>query len=87
MVFVVRERVKLSGFIVDTPGFSSLDLNGLSPIAIRDNMIDMYNNLPNCKYRDCMHLNEDGCAVKNLVLTSEILPSRYENYKKFINRS
>lgn len=75
------------GFIVDTPGFSSLDLNGLSPIAIRDNMIDMYNNLPNCKYRDCMHLNEDGCAVKNLVLTSEILPSRYENYKKFINRS
>lgn len=76
-----------NGFIVDTPGFSSIDLNELPPIAIRDNMLEMYNYLPNCKYRDCMHLNEDGCAIKNLIKTSQILPSRYDNYKKFINRS
>ncbi len=76
-----------NGFIVDTPGFSSIDLNKLPPIAIRDNMLEMYNYLPNCKYRDCMHLNEDGCAIKNLIKTSQILPSRYDNYKKFINRS
>lgn len=75
------------GYIVDTPGFSSVDLNDLSPESIRDNMIEMYDNLQYCKYRDCMHQHEDGCAVIKKIKNFEILESRYENYKKFINRS
>ena len=74
------------GYVVDTPGFSSLDLNNMSNIDIRDNMREMFDNLEYCKYRDCMHLKEDGCKVKELVKSGAILESRYENYKKFIER-
>ena len=74
------------GLVVDTPGFSAIDLSDMPNIAIRDNMIEMYENLNDCKYRDCMHIKEDGCAVKRKVENGEILISRYNNYKSFIER-
>lgn len=72
------------GLVADTPGFSAVDLNNMSKIEIRDNMKEMFDNLEFCKYRDCMHINEDGCQVKKMVEDSKILKSRYENYKSFI---
>ena len=74
----------LGGYIVDTPGFSSVDFREMSEEDIRDNMREMFDNLHYCKYRDCMHIKEDGCKVKELVLKCEILSSRYDNYKSFI---
>ena len=74
------------GLVVDTPGFSAIDLSDIPNIAIRDNMIEMYENLNDCKYRDCMHIKEDGCAVKRKVENGEILISRSNNYKSFIER-
>lgn len=73
-------------FIVDTPGFSKIDFHNMTNIDIRDNMKEMFDNLHHCKYSDCMHINEDGCHVKLLVEKNEILESRYNNYKSFINR-
>ncbi len=72
------------GLVVDTPGFSSLEFYDMKPIDIRDNMKDMFDNLEYCKYRDCMHLNEDGCYVKKLVEKGQILESRYNNYINFV---
>ena len=74
------------GLVVDTPGFSAIDLSDIPNIGIRDNMKEMYDNLDDCKYRDCMHIKEDGCAVKKKVENGEILQSRYNNYKSFIER-
>ena len=73
-------------YIVDTPGFSKIDFHNMTNIDIRDNMKEMFDNLHNCKYSDCMHIKEDGCYVKQLVENKEILESRYNNYKSFINR-
>lgn len=72
-------------YIVDTPGFSKIDIHNMSRIDIRDNTKEMYENLYLCKYRDCMHILEDGCYIKKLVEDNKILKSRYNNYKKFIN--
>ena len=72
-------------YIADTPGFSKIDFNGMTKIDIRDNMKEMFNNLEYCKYSDCMHINEDGCEVINLVNNNIIIQSRYNNYKSFIN--
>lgn len=72
------------GLVADTPGFSAVDLNNMSKIEIRDNMKEMFDNLEFCKYRDCLHINEDGCQVKKMVEENKILLSRYENYKSFI---
>lgn len=73
-------------YIADTPGFSKIDFIGMKPIEIRDNMKEMFDNLENCKYQDCMHINEDGCKVIELVNKKEILETRYKNYRSFINR-
>ncbi len=70
------------GLVADTPGFSAIDLSELSNIQIRDAFIEFNNE---CKYRDCMHINEDGCEVIKR-LGKDILPSRYENYIKFLRR-
>ena len=51
---------------------------------IRDNMKEIFDNTHYCKYRDCMHIKEDNCKVKELVSAGQILPSRYNNYKQFI---
>ncbi len=74
------------GYVVDTPGFSSIDLSNMTNIEIRDNMKEMFDNLPQCKYRDCLHIKEDNCQIKKMVANHEILPSRYQNYKNFIER-
>ena len=73
-------------FIADTPGFSKIDFYNMTPIDIRDNMKEMFDNLEYCKYDDCMHITEDGCEVKKQVNNQEILISRYENYRNFIKR-
>ena len=74
------------GLVVDTPGFSSLDLSSLSNMDIRDNMKEMFDNLDKCKYRDCMHYKEDGCYVKSLVNDNVIMKSRYDNYISFLRK-
>lgn len=72
-------------YIVDTPGFSKIDFNNMTKLDIRDNTKEMFDNLHLCKYSDCMHIQEDGCYVKEMVKNKTILESRYNNYKKFIN--
>lgn len=70
--------------IADTPGFSSLDFYNMSREDIRSSMIEFVENMNECKYRDCFHLKEDDCKIKNLVNEGLILSSRYNNYQKFI---
>lgn len=74
------------GLVADTPGFSAIDLTSLKPIEIRDNMLDMFGALDACKYRDCMHIKEDGCSIKKRIENDPILKERYINYLNFINR-
>ena len=51
---------------------------------IRDNFIEFNNYKDKCKYRDCMHINEDTCEIKTKVQENIILKERYDNYKKFL---
>ena len=76
----------LDGLIADTPGFSALDFNGMSKEDIRDNFIEFNEYKEYCEYKDCMHLNEKKCAIKENVENKIILNSRYENYLKFIEK-
>jgi len=73
------------GKLVDTPGFSSIDLNNYSKEDIKNSFIEFKKY--NCKYNDCNHLNEglDECEVKRAVINNNILKSRYDNYVKFVN--
>lgn len=74
----------LGGWCADTPGFSSLSLKEMSKEAIRDNMIEFNDYKEECEYKDCMHIKEEKCGIKNH-LSQDILASRYVNYQKFLN--
>lgn len=71
------------GKVLDTPGFSALEFNNISKGTIRDSFIE-FKKYP-CKYKDCMHLDEEECIIKKKVEDGTILRSRYLNYKKIIN--
>ena len=74
----------LNGLIADTPGFSSLSFIDMTKEDIRDNFIEFNEYKDKCKYRDCMHINEDECEIKRKVNNNIILDERYDNYIKFI---
>lgn len=71
------------GKILDTPGFSNLDFSSFTKEEIRDAFIEFENY--SCKFKDCMHIKEDGCAVKLAYDEKQIMASRYENYQKILN--
>lgn len=74
------------GKLVDTPGFSSIDLTNIENEDIKNSFVEF--NEYTCKYKDCTHTNEgvDDCKVKDAVVSGGILSSRYENYIKFLNK-
>lgn len=69
-------------YLVDTPGFSALDLEDVSidDLKIAFTEFGKYE----CKYSDCTHNNETGCGIKSALERNEILPSRYANYLRFL---
>lgn len=73
------------GYILDTPGFSSLSLDFIdTKEEIAGLMKDFVPFISNCRFHNCMHLNEPDCGVKNAVDEGEIAKTRYENYVSFI---
>ncbi len=72
-----------NSYLIDTPGFSSLDLN-FDPEIVRDSFVEFFELSSDCKFNGCNHLSEPKCAVKAKVESGEILKSRYENYVKLM---
>ncbi len=68
-------------FLIDTPGFSSLDLQ-LTKEEIRDNFVDFVALSTECRFNGCYHINEPNCNVKENLQNGNILKSRYDNYYK-----
>lgn len=69
--------------VADTPGFSSMDLvqaAGITGENLTDLFIDIREYSPNCKFRDCAHHKEIGCAVRQAVEDGDIEKTRYESY-------
>lgn len=71
------------GKVLDTPGFSMIDFTNMTKEDIRNGFIEF--NESKCDFKNCMHLDEVKCSVKERVKNKDILNSRYDNYKKFIN--
>ena len=76
----------LDGLIADTPGFSSIDFKGMKKSDIRDNFIEFNEYREHCEYKDCMHINELKCAIKEKIEDNTIMKSRYDNYLKFVEK-
>src|SRR5690554_1884080 len=69
-----------NGWVADTPGFSSLDFSTLDKRMLSEVILDFKDYVFKCKFRNCIHINEPGCAVKEAVENKEISKIRYNNY-------
>ncbi len=74
------------GYIADTPGFSSLDLN-LEPLDVAVSYHDFRELSTKCKFRGCLHDSEPKCAVKEAVENDDISKERYEHYLSFLKEA
>ncbi|AVP36874.1 ribosome small subunit-dependent GTPase A [Staphylococcus felis] len=73
------------GFIADTPGFSALDFSHIEKEDLRDYFLEMSQTGQDCKFRNCYHMNEPKCAVKQKVQDNQIAEFRYEHYVQLYN--
>lgn len=78
------------GYIVDTPGFSSLDMEKAERIP-KEELAGCFREFGalagRCKYASCTHVKEDGCAVLAAVERGAIAPSRQESYAAMYNEA
>ncbi len=70
------------GCMLDTPGFSLLDMAEIDPAKLCLLYPEMRQHLGNCRFSECLHMTEPDCGVKPFV-GNGISPERYERYCKF----
>jgi ribosome biogenesis GTPase len=63
------------GVVADTPGLEFFTLWGVRPETLKDYFLDFAELAPKCRFRNCQHGSEEGCAVR-----SSVAPSRLRNY-------
>ncbi|PIE50878.1 MAG: ribosome small subunit-dependent GTPase A [Flavobacteriales bacterium] len=73
-----------SGSVIDTPGVREFALIDIEKEEIQHYFPEIFEKRKECKFHNCIHLNEPKCAVIEGVEHGEILPTRYENYLKLI---
>jgi ribosome biogenesis GTPase len=69
-----------STFIIDTPGIKGFGLVDLEPEHIGDQFPEMFRLKGDCRFNNCMHKDEPGCAVRKAVEAGEVAGSRYRSY-------
>lgn len=78
-------ELEIGGFVLDTPGFSSLELDFLTEETLEEHFPDIHEVGHLCRFNGCRHLKEPGCKVKESVESGHISESRYTNYVMFLN--
>ena len=71
-------------YLYDTPGFTSLDMPEMEVSDVRELFPEMRRSAGKCRYRDCIHVNEPDCAVKEALGKGLIHKSRYNSYLMMI---
>ena len=69
------------GWVIDTPGIRSLQLNEVSE-GLETLFAEITELAPLCKFRDCTHQHEPGCAVQAALAAGTLDPERFERWRK-----
>lgn len=73
------------GWIIDTPGIKEFGIVDLERAELSHFFPEMRERFGQCRFNNCLHLNEPGCAVRDAVENSEIALTRYECYLAILN--
>ena len=69
-----------SSKLIDTPGIRELGIVDIEKEELSGYFPEMRDRLQNCKFNNCLHLNEPKCAVQEAVINNEISEERFGNY-------
>ena len=78
-LYEVENNIK----IIDSPGVRDLPITGWKKNEIIYGFVELQRLSEKCKFNDCNHNNNDGCAILNALNNGEINKSRYNNFIKF----
>ena len=78
-------RMEGGGYVVDSPGFSSLDIDFINLDELENLFPEFRKFLNQCRFSQCHHINEPNCAVKKAVSEKLINKRRYDSYVWFYN--
>jgi len=73
------------GSIIDTPGIRELGVIDIEQQELSHFFPEMRDRMHSCRFHNCRHINEPGCAVLEALEDGEIEPSRYESYLSIYN--
>ena len=74
-------RLKSGVMIIDTPGMRELGMWDVSE-GLSDAFADVEQFIGKCRFSDCKHLYEPGCAIQHALNTGELNPERWASYQK-----
>ena len=77
--------LSFGGFIIDTPGIKEFGLFELEKSTLAERYPEMRALMHECRYTNCTHLHEPGCAVKESVEQGKFSMIRYEGYMRIMS--
>jgi len=72
------------GFLIDSPGVAEFGLGAITPGELAAGFREMRAPAAKCRFTDCTHLREPGCAVRTAVDEGAITAGRYESYRRIL---
>ena len=79
------QRLSKGGVLYDLPGFKLLPLEGLDKANLSSYFTDIEGAARRCRFRDCRHVDEPECAVKEALSDGLLEESRYRSYRKLLD--
>ena len=73
------------GAVIDTPGIKGFGLIDIDDAELWHYFPEMMRTAPGCRFYNCTHTHEPGCAVIEAVRRGDISPARYESYLKILD--
>ena len=73
------------GDLIDSPGIREFGMWHMSPEEVLNGFIEFQQFIGHCKFRDCQHKQEPGCAIKNAVTDGKILLQRMQSYQQILH--
>lgn len=78
--FAEMHPLHFGGNVIDTPGIREFGIMDFKPEEISHYFVEFRDLIPQCKFNNCLHENEPGCAVKQAYLDGKISEERFTNY-------
>ncbi len=83
--FAEMFNLPFGGKLIDTPGIRELGVVDIDQQELSHYFPEMRKLMSDCKFHNCRHINEPGCAVLDALAAGEIDPSRYDSYISIYN--